>query len=140
MSEEAMKSEAARDGIYWGTGRRKRAVARVRLKAGSGQVRINDRAFEEFFPRLRDRREVLGPLKATDNQAKLDVIATVRGGGITGQAGAVLLGVARALRKAMPESDSLLRDKGFLTRDARKVERKKPGRAGARRSFQFSKR
>ena len=142
MTEQATTEEQMeiRPGVYWGTGRRKTSVARVRLMPGGGEIRVNGKSFEEFFPRERDRKNILAPLKSVEAESLLDVIVSVNGGGITGQAGAVLLGVARALRKIMPESDQILRDKGYLTRDAREVERKKYGRAGARRSFQFSKR
>ena len=129
-----------RPGIYWGTGRRKTAVARVRAMTGEGVIQINGRGLEEFFPRERDRKLVLSPLRATNVEGKVDILVSIKGGGITGQAGALLLGIARALRKLMPETEPLLRDKGYLTRDAREVERKKYGRRGARRSFQFSKR
>lgn len=141
-----MTQEATQDvleikpGIYWGTGRRKTAVARVRVMGGAGQITINGREFEEFFPRERDRKTILAPLGSARLTGKLDVIVTVTGGGITGQAGAVLLGVARALVKIIPETEAPLRDQGYLTRDSRKVERKKYGKPGARRSFQFSKR
>lgn len=142
MTEQATTEEQMeiRPGVYWGTGRRKTSVARVRVMPGGGEIRINGRSFEDFFPRERDRKNILAPLKDLQAQSLLDVIVKVHGGGITGQAGAVLLGLARSLRKIMPDSDSTLRDGGYLTRDAREVERKKYGQAGARRSFQFSKR
>ena len=140
---------------YLGTGRRKTSVARVRLSEGTGQVRINGRPLDDFFTEIKDRNAVVGPLQATEMQNRLDVTATVQGGGITGQAGAVCQGVARALKTmfgpapAGPEADGestesamskKLRDSGFLTRDGRMKERKKYGRKGARKSFQFSKR
>lgn len=142
MTEQATTEEQMeiRPGVYWGTGRRKTSVARVRVMPGGGEVRVNGKSFEEFFPRERDRKNILAPLKAVEAESLLDLTVNVHGGGITGQAGAVLLGVARAMRKIMPESEGILRDKGYLTRDAREVERKKYGRAGARRSYQFSKR
>ena len=124
----------------WATGRRKSSVARVRLRRGTGAVRINSRDLETYFPVERHRSSVLAPLKATKTLGKYDVIATVRGGGNTGQAGAVMLGVARALNKISDELTTVLRDSGYLTRDGRMVERKKYGRRGARRGFQFSKR
>ncbi len=124
----------------WATGRRKSSVARVRLRRGSGAVRINSRDLERFFPIERDRGAVLAPLKATKTLGKYDVIVTVRGGGATGQAGAIMLGVARALEKLSDENAQVLRDGGFMTRDSRMKERKKYGRRGARRGFQFSKR
>jgi small subunit ribosomal protein S9 len=140
---------------YLGTGRRKTSVARVRLTTGSGQIRINGRTLEDFFTEHKDRNAVVGPLEVTEMRNRLDVSATVTGGGITGQAGAVCQGVARALKTmfgpapAGPESDGesaenamakKLRDSGYLTRDGRMKERKKYGRKGARKSFQFSKR
>ncbi len=124
----------------WGTGRRKAAIARVRLRPGSGKVIVNKRELLNFFPRLEDRNDVLAPLKATDNLDKYDVFVNVQGGGMTGQAGATKLGVARALLAAQPDTFDALRDKGYLTRDSREVERKKYGHRKARRSFQFSKR
>jgi len=125
---------------FWGTGRRKTAVARVRLRAGSGKFEINRRPLESYFTEDKDRNDCVAPLKATETLGKVDVFVNVQGGGITGQAGAIVLGVARALKRANTQYDGLLRDGGYLTRDAREVERKKYGRAGARRSFQFSKR
>ena len=125
---------------FWGTGRRKRAVARVRLRAGSGKFEINKKPLEKYFAELRDRLDAVAPLKATETHGKVDVFVNVRGGGIGGQAGAIVLGVARALKTANPEYDGALRAGGYLTRDSRMKERKKYGRRGARRSFQFSKR
>ena len=125
---------------WWGTGRRKAAVARVRLRRGSGDILVNGRELDDYFTNDRYRNAVKAPLRATKTLGKFDVLANVKGGGPTGQAGAVLLGVARALRGAVEESEEVLRDGGYLTRDARKVERKKYGRRGARRGFQFSKR
>ncbi len=124
----------------WATGRRKSAVARVRLRRGSGVVRINDCDLEGFFRVERHRAAVLAPLKATKTLGRFDIIAKVSGGGITGQAEAVMLGVARALNKVSGDLYPVLREEGFLTRDPRMVERKKYGRRGARRGFQFSKR
>ena len=123
-----------------GTGRRKSSVARVRLVRGTGVVKINSRDLDAFFPIERDQAAVLAPLKATRMLGKFDVLAKVSGGGATGQAGAVMLGVARALHKVSEENDEPLRVGGFLTRDSRMKERKKYGRRGARRGFQFSKR
>jgi small subunit ribosomal protein S9 len=124
--------------FFWGTGRRKESVARVRLKVGTGKMTVNGRDMETFFHIEKDQRIVTEPLKAA--KAKYDVIATVNGGGTTGQAGAVKLGVARALLKADGTLEKGLRDKGMLTRDPRMKERKKYGRKGARKGFQFSKR
>jgi len=127
-------------GTIWATGRRKTAVARIRLRRGTGVVRINARDLENYFPVERYRATVLAPLKTTKTLGKYDVIAKVSGGGLTGQADAVMLGVARALRKVSPDLYPILREGGFLTRDSRIKERKKYGRRGARRGFQFSKR
>ncbi len=124
----------------WGTGRRKTSVARVRVKAGSGEFKVNGRAFEEFFQTDAVRVVAKGPLKAAGVAERFDVFANVRGGGPVGQAGAVRLGVARALLKADATLEPALREGNFLTRDARMKERKKYGQRGARRRFQFSKR
>ena len=142
---------------YQGTGRRKTAVARVLLTEGSGQITINARPMDEFFTEVKDRNAVVGPLVVTDLRTRVDVRILVSGGGFTGQSGACCQGVARAL-KVMFGLDNLkteegqtpdenlasmakkLRDSGYLTRDGRMKERKKYGRKGARKSFQFSKR
>jgi len=125
---------------YWGTGRRKSSVARVRIRRGEGVFLVNGREMEDYFVRERDRDYVRAPLKMTRTLNKYDVLVRVNGGGETGQAGAVVLGVARALCQAEPEGEHVLREGGYLTRDARMVERKKYGRRKARRSYQFSKR
>jgi len=127
-------------GYYWGTGRRKSSVARVRIKPGSGKFMVNKRGLEEYFSREQDRKSVLAPLKTVDGEKSFDVFINVRGGGTTGQAGASLLGIARALKNYDENYIQALRDGGHLTRDPRMVERKKPGQRGARRKFQFSKR
>ncbi len=124
----------------WGTGRRKTAVARVRIRSGSGKVIINKRPVEEYFKSDRDRQAALSPLATVQMTGNYDVWANVNGGGPTGQADAVMLGLARALMKAAPETTEALREKGLLTRDARMKERKKYGQKGARKRFQFSKR
>ena len=124
----------------WGTGRRKKAVARVRIRPGKGKITVNNRELDHFFPRVQDRNDVCAPLIATKSQDKYDVFIKLHGGGITGQAGAAMLGVARALSTADPEVFPILRDGGYLTRDSRVVERKKYGKKKARKSFQFSKR
>jgi len=124
----------------WGTGRRKTSVARVRIKPGSGAIKVNNRELNEYFTRPRDIGDVTAPLKATDTSASIDVFVNVNGGGITGQSGAIMLGIARALKIYDPSLIQKLRDGGYLTRDGRMVERKKPGKAGARKRFQFSKR
>ncbi|MBY0232249.1 MAG: 30S ribosomal protein S9 [Gemmataceae bacterium] len=158
---------------YLGTGRRKTAVARVFLVEGSGTVTVNDKPLDVFFTEVKDHNAVLGPMRACDLADRLDVVAKVKGGGITGQAGAVSQGVARAIKSMFgldkikpqpkaaepavppaegaapapaPVEDPLnamakkLRDSGYLTRDSRMKERKKYGRKGARKAFQFSKR
>lgn len=127
-------------GVAMGTGRRKTAVARVRVRPGSGQITVNNRTVDEYFPIERDRKMILAPLVATDTLNSMDVWVRVKGGGPTGQTGAVVLGIARALQAGNPELHHQLSDGGFLTRDGRMVERKKYGYKKARRSFQFSKR
>ena len=127
-------------GFYWGTGRRKTAVARVRLKAGTGKFLINDREVNAFFTELRDQGDAVVPLKLTKTVGNVDVFVNVNGGGFAGQAGAVKLGVSRALLNFDPGLEPILRENELLTRDSRKVERKKYGQSGARRRFQFSKR
>ena len=126
------------DGL--GTGRRKSSVARVRVRAGEGKILINKRALEEYFPNEQDRKTVLGPLEVTGQMGSVDIMIRVHGGGSTGQSGACRMGIARALVSHDEELFSPLRDGGFLTRDARMKERKKPGLRGARRGTQFSKR
>jgi small subunit ribosomal protein S9 len=125
---------------YYGTGRRKTATARVYLRPGNGRIFVNKREIEVYFPRATHRMDLSQPLDLTNTTSDYDIFVNVRGGGHTGQAGAVRLGIARALLQVNPEFRGSLKKAGFLTRDARKVERKKYGRAGARRSFQFSKR
>lgn len=127
-------------GYYWGTGRRKTSVARVRIKPGDGKLLINERKLEDYFKTDEDRKAVTGPLIATKTEKLFDIFVNVRGGGTTGQAGATVLGIARALRNYDPSIGQTLRDGGYLTRDPRMVERKKPGQSGARKRFQFSKR
>lgn len=127
-------------GYIWGTGRRKTAIARVRIKPGQGKFLIKGKEINDFFSEPQHRAQALAPLKATGMEGKLDIYVSTVGGGITGQAGAVMLGLARALKGYDPALEQALRDEGYLTRDARKVERKKYGQSGARRRFQFSKR
>ncbi|NOT31897.1 MAG: 30S ribosomal protein S9 [Planctomycetes bacterium] len=123
-----------------GLGRRKTSVARVRLKPGTGSYLVNGRAVDEFFRTPRDLSEAKGPLALLETPDSYDVLANVNGGGPHGQAGALSLGIARALKSANPALFERLRQGGFLTRDPRMKERKKYGRRGARRGFQFSKR
>ncbi|MFP6766824.1 MAG: 30S ribosomal protein S9 [Planctomycetaceae bacterium] len=123
-----------------GTGRRKTSVARVRIKDGGGGMEINGRSLEEYFQIERDQLVVQAPLKATETLGDVDVWVRVNGGGTTGQAGAIVLGIARALQARNPDLHEALSDGGYLTRDGRMVERKKYGYKKARKSFQFSKR
>ncbi len=127
-------------GFIWGTGRRKRSVARVRIKPGQGKIQVNTKKVDEYFKRIQDQNSVSAPLKAVNAEKSFDIFINVNGGGTTGQAGAAMLGVARALIHYDETMLKTLRDGGYLTRDGRMVERKKPGQRGARRSFQFSKR
>jgi small subunit ribosomal protein S9 len=152
-------AKASAKKYYLGTGRRKTAVARVRLAEGSGQIKINGRGLTDYFTEDKDRGAVMGPLQLAEMSTKLDVFVNVKGGGFTGQAGAICQGIARALKimfgldtagAATPSEDGVeagggslakrLRDSGYLTRDGRMKERKKYGLKGARRAFQFSKR
>ncbi|MBK8945144.1 MAG: 30S ribosomal protein S9 [Ignavibacteriae bacterium] len=121
-------------------GRRKNAVARVILRNGSGKVTVNKREFDNFFPIADNRDDVITPFKFTETLGKYDVLATVEGGGVRGQAEAIRLGISRALISINPELRQLLKPEGLLRRDPRMVERKKPGRPKARKKFQFSKR
>jgi len=125
---------------YEGIGRRKTATARVRLYPGSGEILINDKSLEDYFPRLRDQRMVLAPLETVNMQSAFAISVKVQGGGITGQAGAVAHGVARALLEVNPALRPTLREGGFLTRDPREKERKKPGLKRARKAPQYTKR
>jgi small subunit ribosomal protein S9 len=147
-------AQATAKKFHLGTGRRKTAVARIRLlEGGSGKIQINGRPLEQFFTEDKDRAAVVGPLELVEMRNTLDVVIKVDGGGITGQAGAICQGVARALKdmfggnapQAMDGEEvggmvKRLRDSGYLTRDGRMKERKKYGHKGARKSFQFSKR
>ena len=124
----------------WGTGRRKKSIARVRIRPGTGKFLVNKRDAAAYFNHERDRQAIAAPLRVARMVNRWDIWVNVKGGGYTGQAGAVVLGLARALSKAMPDVEGSLRDQGFMTRDARMSERKKPGQPGARKRFQFSKR
>jgi len=123
-----------------GTGRRKNSVARVRIKPGTGNIRVNGRDMEAYFPREDHQSCILEPLRITHNQGRFDVFVLVNGGGITGQSGAIRMGLARALMASDASLRATLKEHGLLTRDSRMVERKKYGKRGARRSPQFSKR
>ncbi|MBN1488464.1 MAG: 30S ribosomal protein S9 [Phycisphaerae bacterium] len=127
-------------GFSFGTGRRKRAVARVRVRPGGGDFVVNGRKPDVHFCEEKDRKAIFKPLEVTDTLGKMDVSVTVNGGGFTGQAGAIVLGLARALKRLDTAYEPSLRSANLLTRDSRMVERKKYGQSGARRRFQFSKR
>ena len=125
---------------YYGTGRRKSSVARVFLRPGTGQITVNKREFHDFFPSDLLKMIIRQPLTLTETQDKFDIYITVKGGGNSGQAGAIRHGISRALLEFNTELHSKLKSAGFLTRDSREKERQKPGLSGARRRFQFSKR
>lgn len=140
---------ADKNGFWWGTGRRKTAVARVRIRLNTdgkpkfliqGTVNKEYRTVDAYFTELRDQRDAQAPLGLSKLEGKFDIFVKCHGGGFMGQAGAIRLGLSRALVGYDPTSEAALRDAGYLTRDAREVERKKYGQAGARRRFQFSKR
>ncbi len=122
------------------TGRRKTAIARVHILPGSGSITVNGRDFEEYFPTVALQNQILIPLALTNTRQSYDFNVNAHGGGITGQVGAVKLGISRALIAVNPELRGTLKKAGLLTRDSRAKERKKPGRPGARKRFQFSKR
>ena len=139
----ALKSStksASSGGWFWGTGRRKASVARVRVRPGDGTFVVNKRPMNTFFTEERDHQDLMNVLEATRTTGQVEVQCNVRGGGYTGQAGAILLGLGRALLNYDSSLEPILREHGFLTRDPRRVERKKPGQPGARKRFQFSKR
>ena len=125
---------------FYGTGRRKRSVARVYLSPGKGDIKVNGESFRDYLCRDSLATIVMQPLVALEEEKAYDIEINVNGGGLTGQAGAIRLGISRALLVVNSDYRSVLKEKGFLTRDARKVERKKPGQPGARKNFQFSKR
>jgi len=124
----------------WGTGRRKTSIARVRIKKGNGKILVNDQDLDSYFTIDRERGMVRTPLKTTKTLGEFDVLVNVKGGGLAGQAGAISLGIARALSKSNPALAESLRGGGFMTRDSRMKERKKYGQKGARKSFQWTKR
>jgi small subunit ribosomal protein S9 len=131
---------AGKPTYIWGVGRRKTAVARVRVAPGTGRIEINGRTLNEYFTSERDRKSIFGPLEVTSTGGKMDVLVNADGGGPTGQTGAIVMGLGRALAKYDNSLEVPLRNAGFLTRDSRMKERKKYGQRGARRRFQFSKR
>ena len=136
----APAAPAGKPTYIWGVGRRKSAVARVRVAPGSGRIEINGRSLNEYFTNERDRKSIFGPLEVTNTGGKMDVLVNADGGGPTGQTGAIVMGLGRALAKYDSGLEAPLRGAGFLTRDSRMKERKKYGQRGARRRFQFSKR
>ena len=126
--------------VFVATGRRKTATARIRLTEGTGQLVANGASFEKYFSHENFAKQAYAPLLTVELKDKIDVSANVTGGGVTGQAGAVAHGIARALQKLNPELRAALKKAGHITRDPREKERKKPGQPGARKRFQFSKR
>jgi small subunit ribosomal protein S9 len=126
--------------VFTGTGRRKTATARIRIVEGTGKLVVNDREFEKYFSHENFAKQAYAPLLTVELREKIDVVANVDGGGVSGQAGAVAHGIARALQKLNPELRAALKKAGHLKRDPRAKERKKPGQPGARKRFQFSKR
>ena len=128
------------EATYYGTGRRKRSTARVFMVPGKGDITVNGKPLRDYLCRATLATVVMQPLVAIEGEKDYNIKVNVQGGGLTGQAGAICLGIARALLGVNGDYRSILKEKGFLTRDARKVERKKPGQPGARKNFQFSKR
>lgn len=139
-AQAATRTAGPKFGYFWGTGRRKTAVARVRVKPGTGKFEVNGKPVDKFFSEIRDRNSAQEPLRVTEQIGKWDVFANCSGGGYHGQADSIKLGLARALMLANAEFEQPLREHSLLSRDERKKERKKFGRRGARRGFQFSKR
>lgn len=125
---------------YWGTGRRKNAVARVLLRTGSGKLTVNNREIDDYFPRYIWKTQAIEPLRVAGVEGKVDIMINAHGGGLTGQSGAIRMGIARAILKLNPDARSVLKKAGMLCRDSRMVERKKFGQKGARGKRQFSKR
>ena len=138
-ADPAKPAKPAKEYI-WGTGRRKSAVARVRLSRGTGSITVNKKPFDKYFVTEDERNSAIAPLEATQAFGRYDILILADGGGHRGQAGAVRLGIARALKKVEPALESILRANGYLTRDPRMKERKKYGLRGARRGTQYSKR
>lgn len=137
---EVRKPKKDKLGRAYATGRRKNSVARVWIKPGKGVISVNNRTLENYFPRQVLQMVINQPFEIANRENEFDVICTVKGGGLSGQAGAIKHGISRALNDYEPELRSALKKAGFLTRDARAVERKKYGQKGARAKFQFSKR
>ncbi len=134
------ETPAAKPSFTWGTGRRKTAVARVRIASGTGKIEVNGKSLNDYFTKEVDRKAIFGPLEVTNMGGKMDIFVNTHGGGQTGQTGAIVMGLGRALMKFDQAFEAALRGAGFLTRDSRMKERKKYGQRGARRRFQFSKR
>ena len=128
------------EAVFYGTGRRKRSIARVYMVPCKGSITVNGQSFRDYLCRDTLAKIVMQPLVAVEDEKAYNIDINVNGGGLTGQAGAIRLGISRALLSVSDDYRSILKEKGFLTRDARKVERKKPGQPGARKNFQFSKR
>ncbi|HEY8667713.1 MAG TPA: 30S ribosomal protein S9 [Tepidisphaeraceae bacterium] len=140
VTQTAPAAPAVKQTFVWGTGRRKSAVARVRIATGSGKIEVNGRTLNDYFSSEPDRKSIFGPLEITNMGGKLDIFVNATGGGQSGQTGAIMMGLGRALMKYDPSFEGGLRNAGYLTRDSRMKERKKYGQRGARRRFQFSKR
>ena len=140
MREQVPNKRMAEVVQYYGTGRRKSSVARVFLRPGNGEMKVNDRPFDEYFVTDAQRNMAKSPLVVTETSGTFNLVCTVSGGGVNGQAGAVRMGIARALQEFNSELRAKLKSEGFLSRDARIKERKKYGQKGARKRFQFSKR
>ena len=137
---EQTEAKQPKPTYIWGVGRRKSACARVRIAPGTGKIEINGRTLNDYFTAEQDRKAIFGPLEVTNTGGKMDVFANCEGGGPSGQTGAIIMGLGRALAKYDNSLEVALRGGGFLTRDSRMKERKKYGQRGARRRFQFSKR
>ena len=140
MSSEASSKTSFGKTWFLGTGRRKESIARVFLRPGSGKFTVNGRTVDQYFPNFAWKHDATEPLKFTSLGEQVDVVVTAHGGGVGGQAGAVRMGLSRAIARFNPELRSPLRKNGFLTRDSRMKERKKYGQKGARKRFQFTKR
>ncbi len=138
--ETETTEKKAKPSYIWGVGRRKSAVARVRIAPGSGKIDINGKTLNDYLTNERDRKAIFGPLEVTSTGGKMDIWVNAKGGGPSGQCGAIVMGLGRALAKLDEAHEVPLRNAGFLTRDSRMKERKKYGQRGARRRFQFSKR
>jgi small subunit ribosomal protein S9 len=139
-AETESQEVKAKVSYVWGVGRRKSSVARVRIAPGAGKIEVNGRTLNDYFTGERDRKAIFGPLEVTNTGGKMDVLVTASGGGASGQAGAIVMGLGRALARYDSGLEVALRGAGFMTRDSRMKERKKYGQRGARRRFQFSKR